>query len=350
MAIYLGLIGFWVLSSLLVKSSGVSRERGERLLLALGMTALFLLLVLKKDTVGADTLGYRQQYRIAATVAWKDFDYVYFEKGYIFLMKLFSKSGLSFRWFTGFIYGVLCLGYWRFLRKHSENVTLSLLILFCYQFLVFHISGLRQSLAMGICLFAFLALERGKELRFLLLTLLAGACHRGAYAFLLVWPVYRLSAKPLPVWLYGVAPFLAAALRPVLWLGASLVFPDLSRPGGIALGGNLLFLAGMAAFLLYTRLTSGEGELFFAHMALAALCADLVLSGSTLLRCNLFYTLFLLPGIPNTIARYEHRTRLVLSAALGLFLVILFYGDTLSINQLGLLPYRFFWDSFCVGS
>ena len=41
-------------------------QRGERLLLALGMTALFLLLALKKDTVGLDTLGYRQQYRIAA--------------------------------------------------------------------------------------------------------------------------------------------------------------------------------------------------------------------------------------------------------------------------------------------
>lgn len=344
MAFYLGFLGLWLLLCLVVKTSALSRQRGERLLLALGMTALFLLLALKKDTVGLDTLGYRQQYRIAATVDWRDFDYVYFEKGYILLMKLFSKSGLSFRWFTGFVYGLLCLGYYRFLRKHTENAALSLLILFCYQFLVFHISGLRQSLAIGICLFAFLALERGKWRRFLLLTLLAGTCHRGAYAFLPVWPLYQLSRKPLPAWMYCLAPLAAAALRPVLWKGAGLIFSDIPQPGGIALGGNLLFLAGMASFLLYTRLVSGEGALFFAHMALAALCADLVLSGSALLRCNLFYTLFLLPGIPNAISRYERRTRLVLTAALGIFLVVLFYGDTLSINQLGLLPYRFFWE------
>lgn len=344
MAVYPGLIFLWVALSVLVKASPLPREKGRRLLLILGISALFLLLALKKDTVGLDTLGYRQQYRIAATVPWDDFDYVYFEKGYIFLMKLFSKSGLPFRCFTGAIYGLLCLGYYRFLRKYSRNVTLSLLILFCYQFLVFHLSGLRQSLAMGLCLCAFLSLEEGHRLRSLGLVLAAALCHRGALAFLAVYPVYALRGRRLPGLVYLLCVPAAMLLRPGLWWLARRVFADVAPSAGMAVGGNLVFLAGMAVFLLYTRAAAGEQDSFFPHMALVALCCDLVLSGSPLLRCNLFFTLFLIPGVPNAISRYEHRTRLVLEVALGLFLILLFYTDTLAINQLGLLPYRFFWQ------
>ena len=50
MAFYLGFLGLWLLLCLVVKTSALSRQRGERLLLALGMTALFLLLALKKAT------------------------------------------------------------------------------------------------------------------------------------------------------------------------------------------------------------------------------------------------------------------------------------------------------------
>lgn len=345
MTVYLGLLVLWVVLSLAVYASPLPREKGQRLLLILGITALFLLLALKKDTVGRDILGYRQQYRIAGTMPFRDFDYVYFEKGYLLLTKLFAKAGLSFRCFTAAVYGLLFWGYYRFLRRHSENMTLSLLILMCYQFLVFHISGLRQSLAMGICLFAFLSLEDGHRLRSLLLTLAAAAVHRGALAFLMVYPIRALRERRLPGFLYPLCPAAALVLRPVLWRAALLLFSDISPPGPPVLGGNLFFLAGMASFLLYTQSADPfpNGQ-FSAHMALGALCCDLVLSGSPLLRCNLFYTLFLIPGIPNALARYEYRTRLVLGTALGVFLVILFYTDTLSINQLGLLPYRFFWQ------
>ena len=345
MGIYLGLIGGLVGFSLLVKAAVPDREKGERLILVLGMAAIFLLLVLKKDTVGMDILGYRRQYRIAAAVLWRDFDYVYFEKGYVLLMKIFAKSGLPFRCFTLFIYSILCLGYYRFLKRFSENVTLSLLMLICYQFLVFHTSGLRQSLAMGICLLAFLQLEEGHWVRGLGMALLAAAFHRGALAFLAVFPVYGLRKRKIPGFVYLAGIGAAVALRPVLWKLAGLIFSDISYPGGIDVGGNLIFLAGIAAFGLYTLDGRGsELDRFFARMGYGALLTDLVLSGSSLLRCNLFFTLFLLAGVPNAVSRYERRTQVVLNTALGCFLIVLFYGDTLAINQLGLLPYRFFWQ------
>lgn len=346
MTVYLGLIAALILFSLLIKATVPERRRQEKIILFWSMAAVFLLLALKKDTVGIDIPGYEAQFQISAGTAWLDLDYVYFEKGYILLMKLFSKNGLSFRLFTAAIYALLFTGYYRFLLRFSENVTLSVLMLLCYQFLVFHTSALRQTLAMAVCIHAFLALHKGHRLRYFLLTALAVTFHRSALIFFAVYPIFALKGRRLPGIFYFAAGAAAILLRPAVWTLAKRLFPEVIVPEGMVIGGNCLFLLGMAVFLLYTHAVSrsGQQEGFFAHMALAAFFGDLILSGSTLLRSNMLFTLFLLPGIPNAIARYEHRTRLVLQIAFGCFLIALFYHDTLAINQLELLPYAFFWQ------
>lgn len=340
MAIYLCLIGFLLALGLLMPGP----KRQQRILFW-GMLAVFALLVLKKDTVGIDISGYKTQYLISAGKGWLDFDYVYFEEGFIFLMKLFSKSGLPFRAFTGAIYALLCGGYYRFLKRYSDDAALSLLMLVCYQFFVFHTSALRQSLAMAVCIHAFLALDRGRPVPFLLLTALAVTFHRSALVFFAVYPAFALRGRRLSVPLCCAAGAAVVLLRPAVWTLVSALLRDVDPATDIVIGGNCLFLLGMAVFQIYTLAAGPEPKAgFLAHMALLAFFADLLLSGSTMLRGNMLFTLFLLPGIPNAIGRYEHRTRLVLQLLFSCFLILLFYHDTLAINQLELLPYRFFWQ------
>lgn len=353
MAVYLGLLLFLMVLHLLVRSAVRDRRRQEAVLLALGLLAIFLLLALKKDTVGTDIPGYKAQYLLSAAVDWKDFDFVYFEKGYILLMKLFSKAGIPFGVFCAAIYGLLCRAYYRFLRRYSEHVILSLMMLVCYQFLVFHISGLRQTLAIAVCIYAFLALDDGRKIRSLLLTGLAVTFHQSALIFFAVYVIAAGKGRRLKPQVSILLTAAVILLRPLLWGLVNRYFREVDPTTDIALGGNLIFLAGMAVFLLYTQAATaaipspgciGSRQGFFAHMAFAALLGDLALSGSVLLRCNMYFTLFLLPGVPNAIARYDRRTRLVLELAFGGFLLILFYTQTLSINQFDLLPYRFFWQ------
>lgn len=346
MGIYFGLIAWVLLLSLLAKAGLRDQAQQESGILAGGIAAIFLLLALKGTTVGIDIPGYCRQYALAAEMPWQDFDYVYFEKGFLLLLKLFSKAGLPFQAFSAAIYGLLCVSYFRFLRRYSENVTLSLLILICYQFLVFHISGLRQTLAMAVCIQAFLALDGGHPVRSLCLTALAVSFHMSALIFFAVYPIFALKGRRVS-WL-GIllAILVALALRPLLWSLVSRYLRELDT-AGIRLGGNCLFLLLLALFLNYTRSAFPDAcrrTAFFSRMAVAAFCADLMLSGSTLLRGNLFFTLFLIPGVPNAVAHYPPRTRLVLNLALGSFLTALFYFQTLAINQLELIPYRFFWQ------
>lgn len=346
MGIYLGLTAFVLLLSLLAKAGFRERAKQEAVILFGSMTALFLLLALKDTSVGSDIPGYCKQYELAGQMPWQDFDYVYFEKGFLLLLKLFSKAGVPFPVFCAAIYGLLCTAYCRFLGRYSEDITLSVLILICYQFLVFHISGLRQTLAMAVCIFAFLALDKGAWLRSLCLTALAVSFHTSALIFFALHPIAARKGRRVS-WL-GILlfPLAAAAFRPLLWALVDRYLRELD-PAGVRVGGNCLFLGLMALFLNYTRSAYPDTSRYtalFSRMAAAAFAADLMLSGSTLLRGNLFFTLFLIPAIPNAIRRYPPRTRLILNLAMGGFLIILFSLQTLAINQLDLLPYRFFWQ------
>ncbi len=341
MGIYFCLIGYVLLLALLAKAGIRERKRQERVILLGSMAAIFLLLALKGTSVGTDIPGYARQYGLAGQRPWGDFGYVYFEKGFLLLMKVFSKCGLPFPLFTAAIYGLLCLAYFRFLERDSGDVTLSVLILISYQFLVFHISGLRQTLAMALCIWAYLVLDRSRLLS-LGLAALAVSCHTSAAIFFAVYPI--AAWKRRLGWLEMLCAVAAAiVLRPGVWALVNRFLRELA-PAEIQIGGNCLFLGAMALFLNYTCAALPGYTPFFANMATVAFAADLLLSGSTLLRGNLFFTLFLIPGIPSAIRRYPPRTGLFLRMALGAFLILLFYTQTLAINQLGLLPYRFLWQ------
>lgn len=345
MGIYLGLIFLLLFLSLLLKAGIRDKKRQEKAILTLSMLSLFLLLSLKSTSVGTDMPGYQAQYELAGAMPFLDFSYVYFEKGYLLLTKLFSKGGVPFSVFTALVYALLFRAYHAFLHRHSQNTTLSVLILICYQFLVFHISGLRQTLAMAMCIWAFLALERS-TLMSLALTTLAVSFHSSALIFFAIYPISTLGKRPKPLTLLLLTVPAALCLRPVLWMGISHYLPQIETTG-IRLGGNCLFLGLLALFLCFTQSAypqKARHAPFFCRMAVLAFAADLLLSGSTLLRGNLFFTLFLLPGIPNAIRQYPPRVRLLLALAMSGFLIVLFYTQTLAINQLSLLPYRFFWQ------
>ena len=115
MAIYIILIAYILAMALLLSHFIADEKKREQIILQLGMLAIFLLLALKKDTVGIDIIGYKEQYILSADVPWNNTGYVYFEPGYIQLMKVFSKLGLDFQIFAGAIYAVCCNAYYRFI-------------------------------------------------------------------------------------------------------------------------------------------------------------------------------------------------------------------------------------------
>lgn len=358
MAMYIILIAYILLVTLVAAYVVPDARKRQLVILRLGMFAIFLLLALKKDTVGIDISGYKEQYLLSAAVPWSNTSYVYFEPGYIQLMKLFSKPGIDFQLFAAVIYGVCCYAYYMFMVRYSKDAALSLMIFICYQFLVFYTSGLRQALAMAMCIYAFLLVDGtwgrywGRLGCSILLVLAAAMIHKSALLFLIV--ILFIQWKPKNVhWVLMVLLLGASvAARPLLlWFIRSYI-GSFKGSGGITLGGNFIFLVGLTLLGIVGYYQNGDREegqniRFLAisvNTLMMAVIANILFSGSTMLRSSMYLTIFLIPGLPCVISCFERRIQILLSWFLGLFLIVLFWTDTLSVNQLGLCPYLFFWQ------
>lgn len=339
------------------------KERQERIILAVGMIAIYLILALKKETVGIDISGYARQYAVSRNVAWGNYSYVYFEAGFVFLMKLFSEIGVSFQLFMALIYGFFCVTMYHFIRKYSRNVTLSLFILICYQFFVFACSGIRQNIAMSICLLAYMVRDRGgfwNVAAAFLITWLATKFHQSACVFFGVLLISLIQSRQINIVYYLIAVGLSFFARPYIWQIVDHSIREVGKSGMPELGGNFVFLVGITVFLYVTSLLilhkkqlrihqrfRKEQELFdsFAvRIAFGAVICNIVFSGHSMLRASMYYTLFLIPGIPNAIQKYEFKINTLLNYATALFMIWLFYTDTLLPNQLEICPYLFFWQ------
>lgn len=334
-------------------------QKREKAILLFAVSAIFLILALKKYTVGIDIPGYRAVYLKSRFAAWGDTKFVYFERGFILLMQVFSKAGLDFQVFSAALYFVTCLALFLFIQKYSRNVTLSILIFICYQFFVFNNSGLRQALAMAVCMFSLLVFDSERLtplLRWIAaaaLVLLAASFHRSAYVFFTVLLVRGIRSVELrlPVYLLGFA--LSFPARPLILWVVDQTMKNIPEDAEITLAGNFLFLTGVAMVgIIAVYQASREQkedrsrylfDCFSVRIVFLTLFFNILFSGSVLLRAGLYLSLILIPAIPNFLEYYETRIRILSNYALGIFLIYLFYHDSLAVNQLQICPYHFFW-------
>ena len=99
MAIYIGLVFYVLCLPLVFYFFNPNGKNNNKYIAFFGMLGVFLVLALKDPSVGTDIAGYREQYYIAKQMSWSNFDYVYFEFGYIFF-----RIGPS----SGYCNGNLC--------------------------------------------------------------------------------------------------------------------------------------------------------------------------------------------------------------------------------------------------
>lgn len=360
MSAYIGLITIFLFFATFIKTKVSSKERQELYIARFGMVLIFLLLALKAETVGIDIAGYKSQYKLTLLQEWGDFSHLHFEPGYVATTMLFAKLGIPFQCFMAVVYGFWCHAIYSLIKKFSPNATLSVLIFICYSFLVFSISGVRQTIAMTICLYAFFAFLKKRKcykLLAILLIFLAISFHDSAVVFGAVLIIMLMKRKVLlPLW--SLLTILTILFRAQIWDAVSLIYHTDATE--FTMGGNFVFLLGMVVFIgfsyhyQHTKLHPKEPSLpsenpfdfdgFSVRSAFLCVLCFIIFSGGTLLRANMYFTLFFIPSIPHYISNYNSRTRFILNAAMGVFMILLFYFETLAINELQLCPYKFFWQ------
>ncbi len=166
------------------------QDKAVKILAFLSFLAIGILVAYRDLSVGSDTENYYRLYHTLNTVL-KDTSDI--EIGYVYLVRflnMFSDDPQTLFKFQGILVGI---SHYYFIAKNTKTVRdayTGILAFLAFNLFSFHLSGVRQSIAMCICLYAYEAIKKKKIIRFLLLVYIATLFHASAMFFI---PAYFVA-------------------------------------------------------------------------------------------------------------------------------------------------------------
>lgn len=203
MVYYLGLIG--VIGILRLLNLRWENIIPRKLFFILAALCVILFQGFRSFSVGTDLEAYLPAYLEIGQAPWGT-AHLGFEWGYLILNKLLYTIGCSRRVFLIVVAAMIQIPIFLTLYRQSEKPFLSILVYFAFGNFIMTFSGLRQSIAMGLCFAAYNFIKSKKPVPFLLLIAFATLFHKSAVFCVLLFPLYYLHLweVPLPLQLSGV--------------------------------------------------------------------------------------------------------------------------------------------------
>ena len=345
---------FWFLICFLFVVKLVSQRTNNRLFeTMMGALGCWAVLALRSPYCGVDLLqhgiSYYYIFHMLNDSSWSQtislFNYM--ESGwvvYCYFVSLFTNSFNVFLAITALIQiiPIAIVFYY-----YSKDISFSYLIYICLGLYVFSFSGLRQTIAISMVLFAFLALQKDKKWLFVLLVLLASSFHRSSIIFLFI---IFLNKKTLSfkrsVFLLLVLFLSLPFLHVIINFLTSLLFPRRYTKYENEGGAITMFIVYIVLLLLsYLNKTENKNIHFFRWMILCCVgCQSLgIISTGAMTRIGFYFSIFfplLLPEIP---AAFEKKSALIVNLIACIALIAFFYLTTKD-GYLNVVPYYFAWE------
>ena len=367
MIIYVILLAIILLSGLLIGGLKINEEKKRNIFLDIAFVAVFLLCVLRNPSVGRDIEGYRRAYELTKNVEWSNFRYIYFEHGYILLMKICISIGLNFQWYLAVVYLIVLVPIFVIIKRYSKNAPLSVLIYICYMYFEFDLTGIRQAISMSICLLAFIVLVEVKKfpmLKSAVIVIIASLFHQGAYVFFVF--IALMVIKKFESYLYVMVISLPAVF---LFRGSILKFigdflseKALSSNTGLYLGLNLFFTCLLSIIFIFSmHIVSNprvddlavkvpnrfkfKFEETGTRMFILSIFVMLLFGSNIFVRSSMNLSQIIIILLPNHIAKYDAKTKIIFNIGVGVFMIVFFFTNSLVPNNFDIVPYRFLWQN-----
>ena len=328
------------LSSSKRESDKKTRRRAFWLLLP-----FFIMLALKAESVGADTDQYTRMFEVTQVDLFDKY-YDRIEGGYrlflIILTKIFDHPQWQYVVFAVFTFIVFVY----FLERNSCKPEWFVLLFLSLNLYAFYMTGIRQAIAMTICLLAYEKIKEKKLIWFLLLVALAMSFHTAAMFFLPAYFIAHLKTTKAKIPLYIVVFIVAAIYNEELFMFAGDAFEieygiEETGNGYVMIG--LMFIVTVLSFLrLKTLIAYNENnkyliQLNVVHMGLWMLR----LFSRTAERPSMFYTFFTILLIEQLIMSIKNKeTRAIVNVGVTGFATLYFFYR---LPGMGITPYDFFW-------
>ncbi len=309
---------------------------------------MFAVLGLRHYKLGsADTQNYYNTMKNAIDCSsWKAYyDPDYFEKGAQFFIFLLSRVFKDPQWLLIISSLIFISSIFYFIDKNSNDIPLSITSYITLGLMLFNLQGMRQSIAMSICLFAYEQAKRKHLIRFVLLVLLATAFHQTAIVFFVVYILCRLDFSWIKVCVVlgisAVAVFLSKNI-----IGVANNMFDREYNNTVSSGGFVALAIYVLLFIvsvLYYKdaLKGNETPLLYVLIVGMACFAMRYFGAQAAERISFYFAFSQIGALPNVIHITSKREKthiyiIVLSLAVLLYIYRLHGSE--------FVPYRFFWQ------
>lgn len=332
----------WVIILWLFTSPN-SNKKNAKIFIVLCAVSLILILGLRSGSTGTrDTGVYLQAFESAKSSSnFEAFlDRIGFEYGE---NALFSEIGFfSYVWVsslvlptsqffllltTAIIIGLTA----KFIWDNSEEYGLSWIIFICLGSMTFTMNGMRQALAMSICLIAYTYAKNKKPIKFLLVVLIAILFHKSALIFLVVYFLANMkhNFKSTSLLIIGTALFFTLADRLVFMyddvVGESYEIESFDSGGEITL---TIYIIAIVLTLIVNTKESNDEKSPFSLLALSVLgCAiycSRYFSTQIYERISYYFFYFLMLLFPAVFKKISEKQRTIIVMVFVVCAVILY--------------------------
>lgn len=312
---------------------------------------LFVMIAFRSRYLGStDSLNYYNNWALLRGMSFSRLgsylETAQMEKGYLvtvwLLSHIFHNPQFVFVFSGLFFTFAIC----RFVYKYSPNPALSLVMFVTINGYSFFVQGLRQSVAMCICLMSIEFCRQRKLLKFVLTVLIASLFHQTAIVFLVVYFLYGfiMNAK-----MYGVI----AALGIILIMFSSQLTNianslfGMEYDGAFESGGYItslvhIVILAVAIIFAYQKRYDKDYTFFIMMGALGFFTYILRYMNTSIAERISFYFIFgRMIFLPSVVENFDKKGKIVMNAAIIGFSIALFIYHMSSSN---LVPYYFFWQ------
>lgn len=229
----------------------------------------------------------------------------------------------------------------------SDDILFSTVIYLGLPLFLLCFSGLRQSVAIGICAVAYIFMEKRKLFFFILTVLFATLFHSSAIYLLLAYPLYRFRTPKL-------VRYISIAAFPLAYIFRGPIFSLLCRifgySGKLSESNAITFFLVLCVIYIFCTLfeseeTTGLLNVFF----IACLVQSMAGQHMLVLRIGYYFLLVLPILIPKVIKGvFERKSELIVRY--GLYAVFLGYGlyQVYTSTWARAYPYHPFWMNLII--
>ena len=276
------------------------------------------------------------------------------EIGYVAFMQICSMLGLSSRMFLFIVYAIILYPIYYAIKEYSINPLLSVIIFICFQFLTFDLSGIRQGMAVSICMMSlpYVHCKKIKDIfLFTLIILIACLLHKSSIIFFIVPLIVRLKYCARNI-IIAIIAILSAPNLTVFFMRFNEA-NNLSKyefDDRLTMGGMLVFISFILGFIIISYYKNKEQLVYdetkftmpqYIFLLTTGLFFTLAFNGTMLGRSTMCYNFFIALAIPRAIQQYSYPNKLFFKIGFHIIMLLFFYMFCLLPKTMDTVPYLF---------